>query len=94
MKKTILITVAAMMLTGMGAYADDVKARAIMEKVDARDDGKTIEQDMLMVLIDKNGKKRTQRQLCGGAFYQLYEKWQKEVPRCQKTPSTKRYLGT
>jgi len=39
--------------------ADDAKARAIMEKVDARDDGKTLEQDMLMVLIDKNGKKRT-----------------------------------
>ena len=38
--------------------ADDAKARAIMEKVDARDDGKTLEQDMLMVLIDKNGKKR------------------------------------
>lgn len=38
--------------------ADDAKARAIMEKVDARDDGQTLEQDMLMVLIDKNGKKR------------------------------------
>lgn len=42
-----------------GALADDPKARAIMEKVDARDDGQTIEQDMLMVLIDKSGKKRT-----------------------------------
>jgi len=39
--------------------ADDAKARAIMVKVDARDDGKTLEQDMLMVLIDKNGAKRT-----------------------------------
>jgi len=39
--------------------ADDPKARAIMEKVDARDDGQTIEQDMLMLLIDKSGKKRT-----------------------------------
>ena len=38
--------------------ADDPKARAIMEKVDARDDGKTLEQDMSMVLIDKNAKKR------------------------------------
>ena len=52
------MTVAAMMLTGLWAHADDAKARAIMEKVDARDDGKTVEQDMLMVLIDKNGKKR------------------------------------
>ena len=39
--------------------ADDPIARAIMEKVDARDDGKTLEQDMTMILIDKNGKKRT-----------------------------------
>jgi len=39
--------------------ADDPKARAIMEKVDARDDGKSLEQDMTMILIDKNGKKRT-----------------------------------
>ncbi|WP_309496885.1 outer membrane lipoprotein-sorting protein [Sulfurovum sp.] len=38
--------------------ADDAKARGIMEKVDARDDGATLEQDMLMILIDKNGKKR------------------------------------
>ena len=58
MKKTILTTMAALMLTGVAAYADDPKARAIMEKVDARDDGKTIEQDMYMILIDKNGKKR------------------------------------
>ncbi|MEA2048193.1 MAG: outer membrane lipoprotein-sorting protein [Campylobacterota bacterium] len=41
------------------AFGDDAKARAIMEKVDARDDGTTLQQDMLMVLIDKNGKKRT-----------------------------------
>ena len=39
--------------------ADDAKARAIMVKVDARDDGKSLEQDMRMILIDKNGKKRT-----------------------------------
>jgi len=34
-------------------------ARAIMEKVDARDDGKSLEQDMYMILIDKSNKKRT-----------------------------------
>ena len=39
--------------------ADDAKARVIMEKVDARDDGNTLEEDMTMILIDKNGKKRT-----------------------------------
>jgi len=53
-------------LLGMGAtllstpsIADDANARAIMEKVDARDDGQTLEQDMLMILIDKNGNQRT-----------------------------------
>jgi len=39
--------------------ADDSKARAIMEKVDSRDDGQTLQQDMKMILIDKNGKKRS-----------------------------------
>ena len=37
---------------------DDAKARDIMTKVDARDDGKSLEEDMYMILIDKNGKKR------------------------------------
>ncbi len=58
MKKTILTTIAVFMLTGVAVYADDPKARAIMEKVDARDDGKTVQQDMKMILIDKHGKKR------------------------------------
>jgi len=39
--------------------ADDAKARGIMTKVDERDDGQTLEQDMLMILIDKNNKQRT-----------------------------------
>ncbi len=40
------------------SLAEDAQARAIMEKVDARDDGQTIKQDMMMILIDKNGNKR------------------------------------
>jgi len=40
------------------AHADDLKAREIMEKVDARDDGDNQTADMEMVLIDKKGKKR------------------------------------
>jgi outer membrane lipoprotein-sorting protein len=50
------ITGCILMLTVL--TADDIKARAIMEKVDARDDGKTLEQNMQMILINKNGKKR------------------------------------
>lgn len=42
-------------------YADDAKARAIMEKVDARYDGDTVIQDMIMILIDKNKKKRVRQ---------------------------------
>jgi len=57
-KKLLIGLALGLSLLTSNILADDAKARAIMEKVDARDDGKTIEQDMLMVLIDKNGKKR------------------------------------
>jgi len=40
------------------AGADDPKARVIMEKVDARDDGDNQTANMEMVLIDKRGKER------------------------------------
>ena len=39
-------------------YADDLTAREIMEKVDARDDGDNQTANMEMVLIDKGGKER------------------------------------
>jgi len=38
--------------------ADDPKARAIMEQVDARDDGDRSVSDMQMLLINKHGKER------------------------------------
>ncbi len=57
-KLLFLLGMGASLLTTQ-AVADDAHARAIMEKVDARDEGNTLEQDMLMVLIDKNGKERT-----------------------------------
>ena len=57
-KPLIGFTLGVLLLTANLA-ADDAKARAIMKKVDARDDGKTLEQNMLMVLIGKNGKKRS-----------------------------------
>ena len=43
------------------SFADDPKARAIMEKVDARDDGDNQTSDMEMILIDKRGKKRIRK---------------------------------
>jgi len=57
-KLLFLLGVGATLLT-TNLMADDTNARAIMQKVDARDEGDTLEQDMLMVLIDKNGKERT-----------------------------------
>jgi len=43
------------------AFADDPEARAIMEKVDARDDGDNQVSDMEMILIDKKGKERVRK---------------------------------
>jgi len=57
-KKILLGLTLGLSILTTNLLADDAKARAIMLKVDARDDGKTIEQDMIMILIDKNGKKR------------------------------------
>ena len=39
-------------------FADDPRARAIMERVDARDDGDNQTSDMEMTLIDKRGNQR------------------------------------
>ena len=42
-------------------WADDPRARAIMEKVDARDDGDNQTANMEMILIDKRGYQRVRR---------------------------------
>ena len=57
-KKLLIGLALGLSIITTNLLADDAKARAIMEKVDARDDGQTIEQDMLMVLMDKNNHKR------------------------------------
>ena len=43
------------------AFADDPRAREIMEKVDARDDGDNQTADMEMILIDKRGNQRVRK---------------------------------
>ena len=50
-----------MMFGVLPAAADDARARAIMEKVDARDDGDDQTSDMEMILIDKNKKQRIRK---------------------------------
>jgi len=47
--------------TGVAVSADDPKAREIMEKVDARDDGDYATQEMEMILIDKRGNQRVRK---------------------------------
>jgi outer membrane lipoprotein-sorting protein len=54
---TCLLIAAAVVMPSI-VWADDAKARAIMEKVDARDDGDKRVSTMQMILIDKRGKKR------------------------------------
>lgn len=46
------------LLGGAAARADDPKARAIMERVDARDDGDNQTSTLQMILIDKSQKQR------------------------------------
>jgi hypothetical protein len=62
---TCLLSLAALILvvalTPSLGWCDDPAARAIMEKVDARDDGDNQMSDMEMILIDKRGKKRVRR---------------------------------
>ncbi len=43
------------------AFAEDPEARAIMEKVDARDEGDNQTSIMEMILIDKRGNQRVRR---------------------------------
>ena len=57
-KKIVLTLTLGVALLSNALMADDPKARAIMEKVDARDEGDTLEQDMQMILIDSRGNKR------------------------------------
>lgn len=43
------------------SFADDAKAREIMQKVDDRNDGDNQASDMVMILIDKNDKERIRK---------------------------------
>jgi hypothetical protein len=62
---TCLLSLAALILvvalTPSLGWCDDPAARAIMEKVDARDDGDNQTSDMEMILIDKNKKQRIRK---------------------------------
>jgi hypothetical protein len=57
----ILVLFTAVIFQAPPASADDPQARAIMEKVEARDDGDHQTSDMEMILIDKNKKQRIRK---------------------------------
>lgn len=62
MRQTLLslltVFLISFLLSPAHSFADDPKAREIMEKVEDRDDGDHRTSDMLMTLIDKRGNKR------------------------------------
>ncbi len=59
MKKLLITTtIATLLATTLMA---DAAARAIAQRVHDRDDGKSLSQDMEMILIDKNGNKRVRK---------------------------------
>lgn len=58
---TILLSAFALTFSTLPAMAQDLSARQIMDKVDARDDGDNRISEMQMVLIDKNGDKRVRK---------------------------------
>ena len=57
-KLLILLGMGLSLITTNSIANEDIKAIDIMKKVDARDDGDSIEEDMQMVLIDKNQKEK------------------------------------
>ncbi|MBW2560599.1 MAG: outer membrane lipoprotein-sorting protein [Deltaproteobacteria bacterium] len=63
-KRCLMLVLIAFVLLSFAvpfAFADDPEARAIMEKVEARDDGDNQVFDMGMVLIDKKGQERVRK---------------------------------
>jgi hypothetical protein len=61
MRYLLAFSLILQLVTTLPAYADDAKARAIMEKVDARDHGNNKVSDMEMILIDKRGNERRRK---------------------------------
>ncbi|MFH2122469.1 MAG: outer membrane lipoprotein-sorting protein [Pseudomonadota bacterium] len=54
-----LLFLAGLLTLVATAGAEEITARAVMEKVDARDDGDRSTADMTMVLIDRHGRQRS-----------------------------------
>ena len=63
MKKigVIFCSLLVLIICPANTFADDPKAREIMQKVEDRDDGDNQVVDMVMILVDKNGDERTRK---------------------------------
>ena len=60
MKRRLFLTILLIVSFSVSSvYA--LTGREIAQRVHDRDDGKTLSQDMTMILIDKNGKKRVRK---------------------------------
>lgn len=57
----VFITLSVLLVSQLSFAADEPEARAIMEKVDARDDGDNQTSEMEMILIDKRGTQRIRK---------------------------------
>jgi hypothetical protein len=57
----LLVLVACTAMSTPTLFADDPEARAIMERVDARDDGDNETADVKMILIDKKNQERVRK---------------------------------
>jgi len=58
---SLAVALTLALAAGLASAADDPKAREIMEKVDARDDGDYSTQEMEMILIDKRSNQRVRK---------------------------------
>ncbi len=58
---TLTLMMSFAVMPQLAAAADDPQARAIMEKVDVRNDGDNQTADMQMILIDKRGQQRVRK---------------------------------
>jgi hypothetical protein len=61
MRVQLALAALLLVLSVAASAADELTARQIMERVDAREDGDTVTQDLQMVLIDKRGNQRVRK---------------------------------
>ncbi len=59
--KNLLLLITLLLISVSQVFGESVSARRIMEQVDARDEGETMQSKVEMILINKRGKKRVRK---------------------------------